>query len=113
LNKFVKSAAKLAFKALAVLESPFDSTFFLQDIPKPDLTHHERTQKTLAEIGNHEGMRVLEIGSREVTGVAKARQRFDKAEYVGFDFYPGRNVDVVGDVHQLSVYFHPPAIDSI
>ncbi|MGC1781170.1 MAG: methyltransferase domain-containing protein [Acidobacteriaceae bacterium] len=52
-------------------------------------------------------LRVLEIGSREVTGPSKAKQDFANAgaEYVGFDYYPGRNVDVVGDVHRLSSYF--------
>jgi hypothetical protein len=49
-------------------------------------------------------MRVLEIGSRVVTG-ANLRNRFDSAEYVGFDFYEGPNVDVVGDAHKLSQYF--------
>ena len=50
-------------------------------------------------------MRVLEIGSREVTGASNARNEFAKAEYVGFDYYPGDNVDVVGDAHKLSSYF--------
>lgn len=50
-------------------------------------------------------MRILEIGSREVTGPSDARERFPNAEYIGFDFYPGRNVDVVGDAHRLSTYF--------
>ena len=27
------------------------------------------------------------------------------AKHVGFDFYPGNNVDVVGDTHKLSTYF--------
>ncbi len=47
----------------------------------------------------------MEIGSREVTGESNARKRFSKAQYVGFDFYPGKNVDVVGDAHKLSSYF--------
>jgi hypothetical protein len=53
---------------------------------------------------NHSGMRVLEIGSRNVTG-ANLRNKFSKAEYIGFDFYPGENVDVCGDVHKLTNYF--------
>ena len=47
----------------------------------------------------------MEIGSREVTGISNARKNFSNAEYVGFDYYPGNNVDVVGDVHKLSSYF--------
>jgi len=50
-------------------------------------------------------MRILEIGSREVTGQSNARNEFSNAEYIGFDFYPGNNVDVVGDAHKLSAYF--------
>ena len=46
----------------------------------------------------------MEIGSRNVTG-ANRRSMFSEAEYVGFDFYAGENVDVVGDVHQLSGHF--------
>jgi Methyltransferase domain len=53
---------------------------------------------------NREGVRVLEIGSRNVTG-RSLRHRFAKASYVGFDFYAGENVDVVGDAHKLSSYF--------
>jgi SAM-dependent methyltransferase len=48
---------------------------------------------------------VLEIGSREVTGASNARKEFAKAKYVGFDYYPGDNVDIVGDAHRLSSYF--------
>jgi SAM-dependent methyltransferase len=50
---------------------------------------------------------ILEIGSREVTGVSTARRDYADADYVGFDYYAGRNVDVVGDVHRLSSYFEP------
>jgi hypothetical protein len=53
---------------------------------------------------NRKGVRILEIGSRNVTG-AKIRTYFPDADYVGFDIYPGENVDVVGDAHQLRTYF--------
>lgn len=46
---------------------------------------------------------MLEVGSREVTGPAAAA--FPDADYTGFDFHPGRNVDVVGDAHRLTSYF--------
>lgn len=51
-------------------------------------------------------MRILEIGSREVTWESNARKAFSNAEYIGFDFYSGQNVDVVGDAHKLSSYFN-------
>lgn len=53
---------------------------------------------------NQEGMRILEVGSRNVTG-ANFRDRFKRADYLGFDIYPGENVDVVGDIHKLSQNF--------
>ena len=52
-------------------------------------------------------MRVLEIGSRKVTAALPARADFHLAEYVGFDYYDGENVDVVGDAHRLTSYFQP------
>ncbi len=42
-------------------------------------------------------MRVLEIGRREVTGASALREQLTNATYVGFDYHPGPNVDVVGD----------------
>jgi len=40
-----------------------------------------------------------------VTGESSARKRFSEAEYIGFDYYKGNNVDVVGDAHRLSSHF--------
>ena len=66
---------------------------------------HQNWRPYLYEIGNKPGMRVLELGSREVICASSARLGFANAEYVGFDYYPGHNVDVVGDAHKLSSYF--------
>lgn len=45
--------------------------------------------------------RVLEVGSRNVTGV-NCRDHFQGcAEYLGFDVLEGPNVDMVGDVHEI------------
>ena len=51
-----------------------------------------------------EGFNILEVGSRCVTGSLFGK-KFQKAKYTGFDYYPGENVDVVGDAHKLSTYF--------
>lgn len=85
----------------------FDGLYLNNGIKPPKYVGHSKWLDHLVEIGNKDGMRILEVGSREVTGVSYARSRFDKAEYIGFDYYPGSNVDVVGDVHQLSSYFKP------
>jgi hypothetical protein len=87
--------------------SRFDKDFLPNDVPRPKVVGHSQWQEYLFEIGNKPGMRILEVGSREVTGHSKARQGFSKAEYVGFDYYAGNNVDVVGDAHKLSSYFKP------
>ncbi|MBQ7666054.1 MAG: class I SAM-dependent methyltransferase [Synergistaceae bacterium] len=38
---------------------------------------------------------------------------FKNAGYTGFDYYPGENVDVVGDAHNLSSYFGDKRFDLI
>lgn len=87
------------------VETKFDKDYLDPNVPITEKFSHQTWQKRLYEIGNNPGMRVLEIGSREVTGASTARNEFANAEYVGFDYYPGNNVDVVGDVHKLSSYF--------
>jgi SAM-dependent methyltransferase len=71
---------------------------------KPALVPHMKWRSYLSENFNKPGIRILEIGSRNVTGNA-TRTPFSVAYYVGFDFYEGENVDVVGDAHKLSCYF--------
>jgi SAM-dependent methyltransferase len=105
MKKAFKKLARIGFKGVARLESYFDKSFLVDDVPMSEIVTHHKWQEYLYKIGNKEGLRVLEIGSREVTGLSVARQRFASADYVGFDFYPGNNVDVVGDVHRLSSYF--------
>ena len=48
---------------------------------------------------------VLEIGSRNVTGITRRELFPNCKEYVGFDIHPGESVDIVGDVHNLSDCF--------
>ena len=87
------------------LESVFDRRFLSPDVPMAKKAGHAEWTKTVLELGNRKGNRVLEVGSREVVAASGLRAGFSEAEYVGFDFYPGKNVDVVGDAHRLSEYF--------
>lgn len=73
-------------------------------IAKPENVSHGNWAEYLSNTFNKNGMRVLELGSRNVTG-ANLRSRFSNTDYVGFDFYAGENVDIVGDAHKLSSYF--------
>lgn len=65
---------------------------------------HNNWKSFLSKKFNKPDCRILEIGSRVVTG-ANFRSLFSEAEYIGFDINEGENVDVVGDAHQLSDYF--------
>lgn len=64
---------------------------------------------------NNNKLRVLEIGSRVVSPGSKSkRELFPGAStYVGFDYYPDSNTDVVGDAHELSKYFNGQKFDAI
>lgn len=73
-------------------------------IARPQNIAHSNWIDFLEKNFNKDGMRILEIGSRNVTG-SVLRSKFSKADYVGFDYYAGENVDVVGDAHKLSSYF--------
>jgi hypothetical protein len=73
-------------------------------VSEPDHVSHAKWSSFLSTNFNKNGIRILEIGSRNVTG-ANFRHLFSNAEYIGFDFYAGENVDVVGDAHKLSSYF--------
>ncbi|MBS0204102.1 MAG: methyltransferase domain-containing protein [Planctomycetes bacterium] len=94
------------FRRLHVLaESSIDSTFLDPDVPIATTVGHQQWRKYLYDNYNKPGMKILEIGSREVTGTSTARAGFSNAEYTGMDYYPGDNVDIVGDAHKLSSYF--------
>ena len=90
-----------------------DKFYLHKDVPLSKTIAHDKWQDYLIELANKNHWKVLEIGSREVTGVSLMRKRLVSAEYVGFDFYPGNNVDVIGDVHKLSSYFNGEKFDLI
>ena len=105
LKNLISAFLRVCRRSVLLIETKFDSDFLASDVPISKIVSHQKWQNHLYEIGNRSGMRILEIGSREVCGESNARTKFSNAEYIGFDFYPGKNVDVVGDVHKLSSYF--------
>ena len=94
-------------KNVSPLSGDIDKEYLHNDVPLSTIFRHNNQWEKLFELGNKEGVKILEIGSREVTGKRKefVRNNLSKATYIGFDYYPGNNVDVVGDVHNLSKYF--------
>jgi SAM-dependent methyltransferase len=105
MKKLMKEVVWKLWRWTLPIETKFDKRFLAHDVPAPRFVGHQKWQSHLQEIGNQPGMRILEIGSREVTGPSNARNGFSKADYKGFDYYPGNNVDIVGDAHRLSSYF--------
>ena len=114
IKKGIKSLYQLTIKPwITHRQNRLDRAFLKEDAPLSQLVSHQKWQKYLIEIANKPGMKILEIGSREVTGESSARKDFSHAQYIGFDFYPGKNVDVVGDAHRLSSYFKNEKFDLI
>lgn len=104
-QKMIRELSLKASKALGYLSTPFDKAYLATDVPMASTVSHLKWLDHLVSEWNKPGIKILEIGSREVTGESTARKRFDKAEYIGFDFYAGNNVDVVGDAHKIATYF--------
>ncbi len=105
MKQLIKKILKPFYRLFLAIENKFDADYLALDVPLSKEVSHRNWRGYLKAIGNKPGMRILEIGSREVTGPSNAREEFNQAEYTGFDYYQGQNVDVVGDAHQLSSYF--------
>ena len=67
------------------------------------------------EIGEFEGKRILEVGSKYINGsVKRLIERFMKPkEYIGVDIEPGRFVDVILPAERLVEYFKEESFDVV
>ncbi len=74
---------------------------------------HDQRWKWLGSVANDPSVKVLEIGSRNVSSAASWKKHAPLCNYTGFDLLGGDNVDVVGDAHQLSKYFGDETFDVI
>lgn len=90
----------------------FDGAYPSTTVTKANRIKHLQWPATLKELCDKEGYRILEVGSRVVTG-ACFRDQFSHAAYTGFDLYEGENVDVTGDAHRLSSYFPEASFDLV
>ena len=59
--------------------SLFDRRYLDPNVPIARIAGHANYLQYLTDVGNREGMKILEIGSREVTGKSLARSRFRSA----------------------------------
>ncbi|HXG06810.1 MAG TPA: class I SAM-dependent methyltransferase [Nitrososphaera sp.] len=57
--------------------------------------------------------KVLELGSRNRSGIVRRQLVPEHLHYIGMDILSGDNVDVVGDAHALSKLFAPGTFDAI
>jgi hypothetical protein len=99
------SGKYLRSKNIQIQSRDMDSEYLHEDVKLSDAISHLKWPQKLSQLANKKGLRILEIGSREVVSKSK-RDLFPNAEYIGFDIYEGPNVDVVGDAHKLSSYFN-------
>lgn len=97
-----RTLEKVERGVLSIVARWTDRAYLAPDVPGPRLTAHAQFAERVLEAGDQPGFRILEVGAREVTGAYGLRRRLRHAEYVGFDYYPGPNVDVAGDAHRLS-----------
>jgi hypothetical protein len=107
MNELLRKIGSTLHRVAAMPGSMADGHFLASDVPMARTVSHANWRAHLLQLANRPGFKVLEVGSREVTGNSSFRRDFDQATYVGFDYYPGRNVDVVGDAHALSTHFQP------
>jgi hypothetical protein len=104
-NRTIEKTLRACRKISSIVEAPFDSQYLCTDVPMAKLISHQNWFDYLVKNFNKPGLRILELGSREVTVKSAARKAFFDAEYVGFDYYGGDNVDVVGDAHKFDLIY--------
>jgi SAM-dependent methyltransferase len=75
--------------------------------------YHEIFQGFVQRTNQLNQYKILELGARNVTGIVRRNIFKEYREYVGFDIHEGENVDVIGDIHQLSTYFPENSFDAV
>ena len=89
-------------RALSMTARWTDKAYLASDVPVPIRAGHNTMVQELLTLADKPGLRILEIGSRQVSSGYVLPDLLKHASYVGFDYYGGPNVDVVGDAHRLS-----------
>ncbi len=75
--------------------------------------YHKIFRAFIAETDRRPAGRILEVGSRARSGNVYKGLFRNYSEYVGLDIIQGENVDVVGEIHQVSRYFDEGRFDFV
>jgi SAM-dependent methyltransferase len=102
----VSSLASLYFRVIGALHRPF----VRRGAGDP---YHALFQEFVAQVQAMTRPAILEIGSRNVTGVTRRGLFPHASESVGFDILSGPGVDVVGDAHRLTDHFPADRFDVV
>jgi SAM-dependent methyltransferase len=91
----------------------FDKKAMELDLPRPKHFDHLGGIDWLVNRFDKDGMTILEIGAKEVTGKSIIKSKILKAKYIGIDISKGKNVDIVCDAHELSKFIKENSIDCV
>ena len=75
--------------------------------------YYEIVQDFTTRVNAQQAPRVLELGSRNVTGVRHRNDLAPHVDLVGLDVRAGQDVDVVGDAHALSASLPAESFDAV
>ncbi|KQZ31570.1 hypothetical protein ASD50_14975 [Mesorhizobium sp. Root552] len=98
MGKISKELRRFYFRLMNTLHAPYVSSNTDSD------PFYALTSKVTDLINGLDRPKILEVGSRNVTGDLKRGWFPNAGEYVGMDILAGENVDIVGDAHRLSEY---------
>jgi SAM-dependent methyltransferase len=91
----------------------FEAARTLIDLDTSQDPYHKIFRSFIEETERQHAGRILEFGSRARSGNINKGLFRNYREYVGLDIIEGVNVDVVGDIHQLSRYFDEEKFDFV
>lgn len=96
----------VALELASAVLAPFRRSAHGQD-------YYEIVEDFTARVNALDAPRVLELGSRNVTGVRHRGHLAEHVDLVGLDVQPGQDVDVVADAHRLSASLPPSSFDAV
>jgi SAM-dependent methyltransferase len=94
----------------------FDGWLERMNMVQEDCTndpYHLIFNEFVGQVNQIPACQLLELGSRKVTANDPRQLFHGISKYVGLDIHEGENVDVVGDIHQLSECFPGETFDAV